>query len=61
MRKTESFTVLVTLTQEGKKKLREMAAQQNLKNPNVFITPSGLAREIINQYLFNQNKKREEV
>jgi len=60
MKKMNSFTVLVTLREEGRKKLRELAAEQNLKNPDKFITPSGLAREIINQYLFNQDKQRED-
>ncbi|MGA3086407.1 MAG: hypothetical protein ABSE95_16700 [Thermodesulfobacteriota bacterium] len=60
MKKMNSFTVLVTLREEGRKKLRELAAEQNLKNPDKFITPSGLAREIINQYLFNQDKERED-
>jgi hypothetical protein len=59
MRKMKAVTVLITLTQEGKKRLREMTAEQNVKNPDRFITPSGLAREIINQHLFQNEKEKE--
>jgi hypothetical protein len=59
MRRTNGLTILITLTEEARDRLRKEVATQNLNNPKEIITPTEMANEIINNYLFRNGKEKE--
>jgi len=51
MAKEEKVSVTISIDKSYKDKLRIMAAEQNLKNPDKVASASTLAKEIICKYL----------
>ena len=51
MSKEEKVSVTISIDKSYKDKLRIIAAEQNLKNPNQVTSASTLAKEIICGYL----------
>jgi hypothetical protein len=49
MSKGNLLPITVNIPAECKKKLREIAARKNLQNPDEYLTPAGIARELILQ------------
>jgi hypothetical protein len=47
MSKDNLLPITVNIPTECKKKLREIAARKNLHNQDEYLTPAGIAREII--------------
>ncbi|MEI6153680.1 MAG: hypothetical protein WCQ90_06305 [Deltaproteobacteria bacterium] len=51
MRKKETIGFLLSLPRDCRDKLRIIAAQRNLRNPGRVASASGIARDIIVDYL----------
>ena len=51
MTKSKLVPMMISLPKEYRDKLRTMAAEQNLKNPDQVTSASTIAREIVCEYL----------
>jgi hypothetical protein len=55
--KQTSASIILTVTQEQKQRLRKIAAATNMENPDGNATISSIGREAVEQYL--KSKKEE--
>ena len=47
MKKCKQVSMMISLPPEARDKLRILAAEQNLRNPNRVATAAGIARELV--------------